>query len=408
MAEGGANGAHAMPEALKEDISSFKMDGYAAKFFSVHKRGLFRRKVPMKSMLQWAKEAIPAPILVMPPNPKHKNVPKDAVKNFKIVQSFMGDRALPKDLSTPAQLALSVLEKGLLYPEIRDEIFVQLIKQTTNNKRIDSNCQGWILISLCVTMFPPSRNLESYLRNYIQQHYSDADFKVVTLAKYAMKKLSKVCETGPRIRVPTLPEVERAMVAPFNPSVFNVTLDDIMQLQQDFDPEFPLPKVMTVLADAVLRLGGEKAEGIFRVPGDMDAVAALKLQIEKGDYDIKADDPHVPGSLLKLWLRELEEPLIPADIYPKCIKQGGGEADLSVLDALPAINREVIEYMIKFLRQIGRPENHAVTKMTYDNLAMVFAPSFLRCPSEDPQTIFENTRHEQDFARAMLERLNCS
>eukprot|EP01137_Pigoraptor_chileana_P021021 Opistho-2@84196 len=402
-----ANG-HQMPDSLKDDISSFKMDGYASKFFGVHKKGLFRRKVPIKSMLQWTKDSIPAPILVMPANPKHKNVPKDAVKNFKIVQAFMGDRGMPKGFSGASQLAQSVLEKGLLFPEIRDEIFVQLIKQTTNNKRLEGNAQGWVLISLCVTMFPPSRNLESYLRNYIQQHFADSDFKVITLSKYSIKKLAKVCETGPRIRVPTVPEVERAMVAPFNPSVFNVTLDDIMQLQQDFDPEYPLPKVMTTLCDAVIRLGGEKAEGIFRVPGDMDAVAALKLQIEKGDYEIKSDEPHVPGSLLKLWLRELEEPLIPADLYPKCIHKQGGETDLTVLDDLPGINREVIEYMVKFLRRIGQPENHAITKMTYDNLAMVFAPSFLRCPSEDPQTIFENTRYEQDFAKAMLDRLKCA
>ena len=51
---------------------------------------------------------------------------------------------------------------------------------------------------------------------------------------------------------------------------------------------------------------------IPRIPGDIDAVNALKLHLDKG-YPVPdtTDDPHVPASLLKLWFRELEEPLIP-------------------------------------------------------------------------------------------------
>jgi len=40
--------------------------------------------------------------------------------------------------------------------------------------------------------------------------------------------------------------------------------------------------------------------------------------------------------------------------------------------------------------------------MTISNLGMVFAPSFLRCPSDNPQTIFENSKVEQDFVKTLL------
>jgi hypothetical protein len=40
--------------------------------------------------------------------------------------------------------------------------------------------------------------------------------------------------------------------------------------------------------------------------------------------------------------------------------------------------------------------------MSINNLAMVFAPNFLRCPSDSPQVIFTNTRYEQGFLRTLL------
>lgn len=49
----------------------------------------------------------------------------------------------------------------------------------------------------------------------------------------------------------------------------------------------------------------------FRVPGDIDMVNAQKLKLERWEVPTEVSDPHVPASLLKLWFRELNEPLIP-------------------------------------------------------------------------------------------------
>lgn len=47
-----------------------------------------------------------------------------------------------------------------------------------------------------------------------------------------------------------------------------------------------------------------------------------------------------------------------------------------------------------------------MTKMNVHNLAMVFAPNFLRCPSDNLAVIFENTKYEQAFLRTLLLNLN--
>lgn len=40
-------------------------------------------------------------------------------------------------------------------------------------------------------------------------------------------------------------------------------------------------------------------------------VNAQKLKLERWEVPTEVSDPHVPASLLKLWFRELHEPLIP-------------------------------------------------------------------------------------------------
>jgi hypothetical protein len=59
-----------------------------------------------------------------------------------------------------------------------------------------------------------------------------------------------------------------------------------------------------------------------------------------------------------------------------------------------------------FFQTVGNPTNQSATKMNFDNLAMVWAPNFLRCPSEDPMVIFNNTKREMSFVRLLVLELN--
>lgn len=44
-----------LPAGLQQEINKFAIDGFAKKYFATHKKGLFRRKVPMNEMLKWTK-----------------------------------------------------------------------------------------------------------------------------------------------------------------------------------------------------------------------------------------------------------------------------------------------------------------------------------------------------------------
>lgn len=57
------------------------------------------------------------------------------------------------------------------------------------------------------------------------------------------------------------------------------------------------------------------------------------------------------GSLLKLWYRELEEPLIPAEFYDRCVDNfNDPERAKQVVDSLPELNRLCLSYLIQFLQ----------------------------------------------------------
>lgn len=57
------------------------------------------------------------------------------------------------------------------------------------------------------------------------------------------------------------------------------------------------------------------------------------------------------ASLLKLWYRELEEPLIPHEFYEECVSNyDNPEAAVNVVLGLPHINKLVLCYLIRFLQ----------------------------------------------------------
>jgi hypothetical protein len=70
------------------------------------------------------------------------------------------------------------------------------------------------------------------------------------------------------------------------------------------------------------------------------------------------------------------------------------------LVGVPVLNQRVMVYVLDFLRDLGRPEYSAVTKMDVDNLAMVFAPLFLCCP--DSSLLFSNSVYEATFVQNLL------
>ncbi|KAL1022691.1 hypothetical protein UPYG_G00031080 [Umbra pygmaea] len=424
--EASRNARNMMPSAscgvfpeftLRKPSSETDIENWASKHFNKHTQGLFRRKVSIANMLAWSSEPIKKPMIVT----SDRAVKREAVEIFKLIQTYMGDRRAKTDPLTvaletgPLNVALEVAVRGWSSQGLRDELYIQLCRQTTENFRYDSLERGWELMAVCLAFFPPTPRFHSYLEGYIYRHMDPLnDNKGVAIsgyAKYCYRKLQKAALTGAKkgLQKPCLEEIKHARNAIFSPSMFGSSLEEVMSLQKERYPDSQLPWVQTRLSEEVLGLNGDQTEGIFRVPGDIDEVNALKLQVDQWKIPTGLEDPHIPASLLKLWYRELEEPLIPHEFYEECITHyDDPEAAVNVVMGLPHINKLVLCYLIRFLQVFGQPPNVAITKMDVNNLAMVMAPNCLRCQSDDPRIIFENTRKEMSFIRVLIQHLDTS
>ena len=285
-----------LPQSVKDDISQFHMDGFADKYFTVHKKGIiFKKRIPNQELLWYTKQHLRQPLMNL-----NKQLYKDALRNFKMVQKIMDDN----DLS----LVANVCELGIQTGGIRDEIYVQIVKQLNGNPTPDSLVRGWKLMGVLLTCFPPSKNFESYLLNYFRIHGNvdvetsqvsqsqasisrakateewakraiEMDKTIVILGKHCLKKGKRICTVGPRGKNPSKVEIDKAWDAAFTLSLFGETLDDIMQTQQEEMPDLVVPRILQFLSESLLYLGGTTTEGIFRVPGDVDKVGALVFSL---------------------------------------------------------------------------------------------------------------------------------
>jgi hypothetical protein len=59
----------------------------------------------------------------------------------------------------------------------------------------------------------------------------------------------------------------------------------------------------------------------------------------------------VPASALKLWFRELAEPVVPADMYDACVNACDNPTEsITVVARLPPLHYEVTLFIVRFLQ----------------------------------------------------------
>ncbi|CAF3338920.1 unnamed protein product [Rotaria sp. Silwood1] len=179
---------------------------------NTHKRGLFSRRLTQDNLLSWTKESLKKPLL----RTLDKILRKEAPNIFKLIQIYMGDRKSKQTASLNTCLELTT--KGWSLPSIRDELYLQLIKQTSYNYNAESLQRGWELIAICLSFFPPSSKFQIILEHYISiQTTGNTDTFEVPISIYAKvcrKRLEKILQTGPKrgLKKPTFEEIELSKV----------------------------------------------------------------------------------------------------------------------------------------------------------------------------------------------------
>lgn len=171
-------------------------------------------------------------------------------------------------------------------------------------------------------------------------------------------------------------------------ATFGVDLGD--QLQRDGTE---VPKIVKKCAEAIEAYGLESM-GIYRLSGTTSKVQALKNALDKDidSVDVMDEqwtsDINVVSGALKLWFRELPEPLLTYGLYHGFIEAARYDNDRlrhirlhEQVNELPDPNYATLKYFMGHLDRIRRKEG--VNQMSASNLSIVFGPTLLGAPPEE-------------------------
>ncbi|XP_034744582.1 unconventional myosin-VIIb-like isoform X2 [Etheostoma cragini] len=126
--------------------------------------------------------------------------------------------------------------------DIRDEIYCQICKQLVNNKKRRSRMQGWILLSICLGIFPPTDFFMKYLENFIRRERSG-------YGEYCAERLCRTIANGERKELPCWLEQQAAKSK--EPINVSVTLLDGRDISVHLDSASTSAEVCQAVADKI-------------------------------------------------------------------------------------------------------------------------------------------------------------
>jgi len=170
-----------------------------------------------------------------------KDLNKQAQRLHKNLLGYTGDRSM----SFPPTLAQDTLTKGLEMPELVDEVYMQLCKHLTHNPRPESQVRAWQVMCMCVGTFPPSRDFENYLLNFILEHV-EGNGAVGNYARYSLRRLEGILNSGPSGFVPSVNEIQAYKERP--PILATIELVDGTPLTEELPitPDLNVAKVLDI------------------------------------------------------------------------------------------------------------------------------------------------------------------
>ncbi|XP_031699395.1 rho GTPase-activating protein 27 isoform X1 [Anarrhichthys ocellatus] len=151
---------------------------------------------------------------------------------------------------------------------------------------------------------------------------------------------------------------------------------------------------------------GLDIDGLYRVSGNLAVIQKLRFKADHEELDLEDgqwEDVHVITGALKLFFRELPEPLFPFSHFNKfitAIRIPDYKTKVScmyeLVNSLPPSNHDTIKLLFGHLRRVIQYGED--NRMTVQNVAIVFGPTLLR-----PETEASNIAMHMVFQNQIVE-----
>ncbi|KAE8600643.1 hypothetical protein XENTR_v10013342 [Xenopus tropicalis] len=151
-----------------------------------------------------SKEAITSALTTLP----SEALQTEAIKLFKTCQLFLNAAVDSPAIDYHVSLAQSALQVCLTHPELQNEMYCQLIKQTRHRQPNNqaSPIQGWQLLALCTGLFLPQHPYIWLLKLYLSKN-ADNRTEAGKYAIYCQRCVERTQQNGDRQAKPSRMEI---------------------------------------------------------------------------------------------------------------------------------------------------------------------------------------------------------
>ncbi|NWX08602.1 RHG15 protein, partial [Caloenas nicobarica] len=124
--------------------------------------------------------------------------------------------------------------------------------------------------------------------------------------------------------------------------------------------------------------------------------------------DPEWSDVHVVAGALKLFFRELPEPLVPYRLFDPFIEAINRQEQIKqvaeLVQSLPPANYATLRYLLAHLCRVM--ERADVNRMTCQNIGIVFGPTLLR-PEREPGSLAADMTQQNQAVELLLAHFDC-
>uniref|UniRef100_A0A4W5NIT8 Family with sequence similarity 13 member B n=1 Tax=Hucho hucho TaxID=62062 RepID=A0A4W5NIT8_9TELE len=186
--------------------------------------------------------------------------------------------------------------------------------------------------------------------------------------------------------------------------VFGVPLDVV---QQSGQPGQEVPLLVRHIVEYIEEHGRLDLEGLFLVNGNAERVEWLRQRYDSGEeVDLEKEaDLASAVSLLRLFLQELPEPIIPAGMQSHILQlyqDYSSEEELArnmkyFLQQLPQVNYSLLRFLCRFLSSVASLQEES---WSVGALAAVFGPDIFHLDTD-----LEDLKEQESVSRILAELL---
>ncbi|XP_059177054.1 rho GTPase-activating protein 25-like [Physella acuta] len=194
--------------------------------------------------------------------------------------------------------------------------------------------------------------------------------------------------------------LKRALYADKGGALFSQSLQEILYWERAENRR--IPYIVDECVEYLYKYGLD-VEGIFRLPGRQSAIKDIIARFERGEkirFEDESVDVHVVASVLKTFLRDLPDSIIPCKFYQKVMNialrfMDSSDAEVKAkctdelaecMKLIPEDNYVILKYVCRFLREVGLRE--ASNKMSMMSLGTVFGYNIIRHIDKENSQLF--------------------